>query len=669
MKSCLTFVLEGESAMKRQILVTLLLLATIFAFISTPVRADDIIWNLGNISGDWNIDSNWTNISGGATRVPTGNDHGLLYTDNSSRTVYYNSTGPAFEMLGIAAPSGISGAPYSGTMTLNITGGVFHTTGAQDTVGGTGRGIVNQTGGSYITDGSTVSGGTLVIGSEATGIGTYNLNGTGTLSTTGFQMVAANGTGTFTQSAGSNTVGTTLYVGWNPGSSGTYNLSGTGSLVVGLNETVGNQGAGVFNQSGGTNKISGKLYIARYAGSTGIYNLTGGTLDATGGIVNNGTFIQGNGTNTSKGMFTQGGTYALSGGAVNASGGFTNSGTFNQTGGANTTASGATATVGSGGTYNLGGGTFNTNGGFVNNGTVNMTIGTTTGQMILGNGANMTNNNLFNITGQGNSGGVIGYGGWAGLSNNIQTSSTTLQPVSYAAPASTSTPVTGTITNYGTMQVTGTIGAYGFVATNPTPTTAQPGAQVSLDYDIKGVSFKNYGGYISDPSTSIFPNLINESSGYLRGDAGDEFLIFGDFENKSTQTGLWDTDQALLGFVGNSGSTHNYLLSGNAPSFDWGALYLAAGNELAISDILQQGIYFGTIFLEDISQLAQITSNTDIYYNALLNLNGQALDPAGYSIGGQGQLIQGHPVPEPATWLLLSLALTGLAGVRKICLK
>ena len=341
--------------MKKRIWTIFFLSLSCFSLcVSTPVRADDIVWNLGISSGDWNNASSWINASGGSQRVPAGSDHGLLLTDNSSRTVYYNSTGPAFELLNIGAPSGIPDSPYSGTMTLNITGGAFRTTGAQDTVGGTGRGVVNHTGGSYITDGSTVSsGGTLVIGSETTGIGTYNLSGTGSLSSTGFQMVGGNGTGTFTQSAGSNTVGTTLYVGWGAGSSGTYNLSGTGSLVVGLNETVGNNGVGVFNQSGGANTISGKLYIARYAGSSGVYNLSGGTLDANGGIVNNGTFIQGNGTNTSKGMFTQGGTYALSGGAVNASGGFTNSGTFNQTGGANTTASGATATVGSGGTYNL----------------------------------------------------------------------------------------------------------------------------------------------------------------------------------------------------------------------------------------------------------------------------------------------------------------------------
>ena len=415
----------------------------------TTVQADDILWNLNVPNGNWNDSFNWFNGSGGANRVPTGDDHVLLYTDNRNTNVTYDSNNPSINLLNLGAQSGIPNNPYSGTMTLNLTGGTLSAIGNplevggnQPTIGGTGRGVLDQTGGTFLISGLDGSNppqltGSLVLGSETTGIGTYNLSGTGSLSVALFEMVGANGTGTFNQSAGSHIVGTNLYLGYNSGSNGTYSLNGTGSLGVIGSEAVGYNGTGIFSQSGGTNNVERNLLISRYplTGSSGTYNLSGGTLNVNGEIVNNGTFNQTNGGSSVKGTFATTGIYNLSNGTLNASGGISNTGTLNQTGGNNTSASGAAATIGSGGTYNLGGGTFNTNGGFTNNGNVNMTIGNTTGQLVLGNGTNMTNNNTFNIIGQGNSGGVISNGGWSLLSNNIQNTSIIVQPVSYLAPA------------------------------------------------------------------------------------------------------------------------------------------------------------------------------------------------------------------------------------------
>ena len=100
----------------------------------------------------------------------------------------------------------------------------------------------------------------------------------GTLSTGTF-YIGNRGTGTFTQSGGIISLPTDytsgVVLGNNPGDTGTYNLSGTGRLTTTYNnETVGNSGTGVFNQSGGTNAPT-TLVLAANAGSTGTYTLSG----------------------------------------------------------------------------------------------------------------------------------------------------------------------------------------------------------------------------------------------------------------------------------------------------------------------------------------------------------------------------------------------------------
>jgi hypothetical protein len=341
--------------MKKKIsLMIIFLLAGFSLFTSMPVQADDILWDTGVSNGNWSNASNWINVSGGANRVPTGNDHALLYTDNTNITVIYNSTNSSFEMLGLGAPGN------TGTMTLNLTGGTLQTTGDQDTVGGNGRGTIIQTGGSYITAGPNgdYTKGSLILGSEATGIGVYNLSGTGSLSVAKFEAIGANGTGTFTQSAGTNSVGTNLYIGYlspnttpNPGTgigNGTYNLSNTGSLIVNGWERVGNWGTGVFNQSGGTHNIGFDLVISRHpeAGSSGIYNLNGGILNVSTianpdptyqGLTNNGTLnYSGGQLNVLQGSLTNNGNFNLSGsGTRTVNGNVVNNGTIKVT---NTTA-------------------------------------------------------------------------------------------------------------------------------------------------------------------------------------------------------------------------------------------------------------------------------------------------------------------------------------------
>ena len=101
----------------------------------------------------------------------------------------------------------------------------------------------------------TPSPATLNLGYLTGSNGTYNLSGTGTLSTTGNENVGYSGSGTFNQTGGTNTASAAFT--WGFSAPGTYNLSGTGALSVN-NETIGYSSTGTFNQTGGTNAFAGQ---------------------------------------------------------------------------------------------------------------------------------------------------------------------------------------------------------------------------------------------------------------------------------------------------------------------------------------------------------------------------------------------------------------------------
>ena len=195
-------------------------------------------------------------------------------------------------------------------------------------------------------------------GGDSTGVGTYNLSGTGSI-VGGYEVVGAGCTGTFTQSGGTNALlgggnvgsydgpgcGSGYYIDydgwlvlglysgynaktgvkWNP-SVGTYNLSGgllTGGPMnscIGGFEVIGMYGTGIFNQTGGTNNVTTRLWVGGGSGNcwayprlpapqndtpNGIYNLSGGLLVDVGfpgygemiGEAGTGIFTQTGGTN------------------------------------------------------------------------------------------------------------------------------------------------------------------------------------------------------------------------------------------------------------------------------------------------------------------------------------------------------------------------------------
>jgi len=127
---------------------------------------------------------------------------------------------------------------------------------------------------------------TLMIGSQGSSTGTYDMSG-GQLSVpTGITYVGFGGsaTGTFSLSGNAQFTTNRLLVGHN--GTGTLNVGGSASVDVttsGVNFRVGNGNGslGIVNQSGGTvtQNGSGAMYIGYESSAVGIYNISDGILD------------------------------------------------------------------------------------------------------------------------------------------------------------------------------------------------------------------------------------------------------------------------------------------------------------------------------------------------------------------------------------------------------
>jgi hypothetical protein len=141
-------------------------------------------------------------------------------------------------------------------------------------VGYAGRGTFTQAGGSsHIEGGQGVPSG-LVFG-YSNGARGDGLLLAGTLTVDFQEYVGFDGVGTFTQSGGSNSAAY-VALGFDPTGKGTVTLS-AGSLSVAAGTYVGYGGAGTFNQTGGDH--SAPLFVmAATPGSSGVYNLIDGTL-------------------------------------------------------------------------------------------------------------------------------------------------------------------------------------------------------------------------------------------------------------------------------------------------------------------------------------------------------------------------------------------------------
>jgi autotransporter family porin len=160
------------------------------------------------------------------------------------------------------------------------------------------------------TGGSNIASNTLQLGELQSGQGQYDLQN-GTLSTATL-FVGNLGLGLLTQSGGSiNTKD--LIVGSQRTSTGTFQLSGGTLNSTGL-EAIGSSGVGTFNQNGGVHTASGTMSISNLSGGNGVYNLMDGVLN-TAAIVNKGNLnisggvaslgkVSGSGTTTISGNIT-----------------------------------------------------------------------------------------------------------------------------------------------------------------------------------------------------------------------------------------------------------------------------------------------------------------------------------------------------------------------------
>ena len=307
---------------------------------------------LGNSGSSGGNSSGTYNLSAGVMTT------GDMTVGGFGRGVYNQSGGSATVATNLVVgsgpeqPAGGGNVPFrEGIVTLS--GGSL--TALNTIIGGGNNGFVGepgakgtftQTGGSHSVTGDLIIG---QAGSQGGGNGTYNISGLATVFVGGTMRLGdgsalVGGTGTVNQTGGSVAV-TSLFLGSGSGA-GTYNLSGTGEVSSAITY-VGEGGFARFNQSGGTFSTN-FLNLGLFTGADSVYTLSGGALNVSdsmnvGGFpASNGVMNQSGGTAAVTYVLTVngGGSYNLSGGALTA---FTTVvgnngiGTFTQSGGTHTT--------------------------------------------------------------------------------------------------------------------------------------------------------------------------------------------------------------------------------------------------------------------------------------------------------------------------------------------
>ena len=539
--------------------------------------------------------------------------------------------------------------------TSNMSGGTLAV--FNEYVGMGGTGVFTQSGGTNTNLPPNNSGytGYLYLGYNAGDSGTYNLGGTGSISAMNTEYVGYSGSGNFNQSGGGHTVGI-LYVGYNSGSQGTFSFGGNATMYA-VTQYVGYNGQGVFAQTGGTNGSaqtgwSSPLYLGYQTNGNGAYQLSQtGQLYATAeyvGYSGTGAFQQSGGsnmlTNLAGSPYQYGtiylgyeagsnATYLLSGtGQLSAPYEYIgyNSGTtalFQQTGGTNTATSLA---LGNGGTYSLNGGTlivpslsgsgaaaFNFGGGTLQ---ASGALSTALPMTLSGTGGNAnvnTNGNAVTLSGQ-----LSGAGGLDKLGANTLTLA---DQDTYLGP----TTISG-----GTLA----LGNAGSLSSSSIDVVA------GATYDVSAVSggyYLNAGQTLSGTGT-VKGNTIVSAGGILS--PGDLPGAVGTLSFNASL--LLDTGTMFDFDLASPSSSDLICLPSSTLTLDGQQFSDFAFNA-------ESGFGQGTYTLID-ANLIQGSLGSD-----LTGMIGNY--PASLSISG-GNLLLTVAVPEPSTFVLLGIGVSGLLG-------
>lgn len=346
------------------------------------VTEDLWLGSLSTGSGTYTLNDGTLVVGGG---IKNGQGSGRLNIDGGTLAV---AGGIEVDELYLGSAAKKTGNfELSGTSSLVVE--------SKEVIGGVGRGVFTQTGGTHevtgTSNGAIITGGNLILGETVSGLGEFSLSG-GSLSTYG-QKIGLSGTGIFSQSGGTNQLLRDLALGVESSGNGTYHLSNgtldmsllsiavgvqgtgkfiqTGGIINDLNELdvgggssgkgtyelsgqgilrsaqlmVGYSGQGVFNQRGGFNENLWYMHIGSSESGHGTYNLSGGTLSGISqkvGVAGEGVFTQSGGIHSvsdtlsigNNSKSTDSGLYDLQGGLLQANAIELNEGgIFNQTGG------------------------------------------------------------------------------------------------------------------------------------------------------------------------------------------------------------------------------------------------------------------------------------------------------------------------------------------------